>query len=213
MRKLLTIAKREYGAMVATKAFLISITLMPLMMFGGIFFSARMENLGQRPEIHIMVADGSGGALFNELKAAADARNAALARPAEQPSPAETIADDTNPTRLKPRDVAKQVSRLPSQSKYVFQRFPKDQLTDEDRLALSNRVRNEQLAAFVELPANLAAVEPSDQKARFYAQNALLSPERRWVEEAVNEAVRARRFAELKLDPAVVRQATAPVAV
>lgn len=213
MRKLLTIAKREYGAMVATKAFLISITLMPMMMFGGIFFSAHLENLGQRPEIHIVVADGSGGALFEELQKAAGARNTVLAQATQPANPEDKLTDNPDPMHMKSRDIAKQASRIPSESKYVLERFPKDQLTDEDRLALSNRVRNDQIAAFVELPADLAAVKPSDQRARFYAQNALLSPERRWIEEAVNEAVRSRRFSELKLDPMVVRQATAPVAI
>jgi ABC-2 type transport system permease protein len=213
MRKLLTIAKREYGAMVATKAFLISVTLMPLMMFASVFFASRMERLGQRPELHIVVADGSGGALFDELKKAGDARNAALAQAAQPATPAENAADNPDPMRMKSRDIAKQASGVPSESKYILERFPKDQLTDEDRLALSNRVRNEELAAFVELPADLAAVKPSDGRARFYAQNAMLSSERRWIEEAVNEVVRARRFAELKLDPTLVRQATAPVAM
>ncbi|MGV2337517.1 MAG UNVERIFIED_CONTAM: hypothetical protein LVR18_26685 [Planctomycetaceae bacterium] len=35
MHKILTIAVREYQAMVATKAFLVAIALMPILMLGG----------------------------------------------------------------------------------------------------------------------------------------------------------------------------------
>jgi ABC-type Na+ efflux pump permease subunit len=69
------------------------------------------------------------------------------------------------------------------------------------------------LAAFVELPPGLADGKDPAARVRFYAQNPMLSAERTWLEQAVNEAVKTRRMSALKLDAAEVRQATAPVPV
>jgi ABC-type Na+ efflux pump permease subunit len=212
MRKLFTIAKREYGAMVVTKAFLVSITLMPLMMFGGMLIASRMEKMGTKSDRTIVVADGSGGVLFDDLAKAARARNEWLA--ASRSS--QTNADDV----LKPSvDAANNEIRVPIGSsqamgpRYVLERHKDDSLTDEERWHLSERVRNEQLAAFVEIPPGLADGKDPTAKVRFYAQNPMLSGERAWLEQAVNDAVKTHRLAALKLDAAEVRQATAPVPV
>src|SRR5688500_14830947 len=106
MRKLWTIAKREYGAMVATKAFLVSITLMPLMMFGGMLIASRMEKMGTKSDRTIVVADGSGGVLFDDLRKAADARNEWLAAA----SSAQTSADNLAKPSV---DAAKNEIRVP----------------------------------------------------------------------------------------------------
>ena len=71
MRKIWTIAKREYGAMVATKAFLISIALMPVLMFGGIFIASRAQKVGDVRDKVIVVVDGTGGLLSGDLEQSA----------------------------------------------------------------------------------------------------------------------------------------------
>jgi ABC-type Na+ efflux pump permease subunit len=213
MRKLWTIAKREYGAMVGTKTFLISVLLMPLLMFGGIIGASRLENIGPKSDRRIVIADGTGGTLFDDLKQAADARNETLAASVAPAPAADESAKNGDRLHMKSQDLAKQAGRFPSEAKYVLERYDKDVLADEDRLELSNRIRSDEIAAFVELPGDLLSTGPSAEKVRFYAQNAMLSGERGWIEFAVNEAVKTHRLAALKLDPAVVRQATAPVAV
>ena len=47
MRKILIIASREYWAMVATKAFLLTLVLMPVMMGGGIVVQESLPAAGQ----------------------------------------------------------------------------------------------------------------------------------------------------------------------
>ena len=49
IRKVWTIARREYGAMVVTKAFLVSIAFMPVLWFGGVIVGTRMQ---KRPRCH-----------------------------------------------------------------------------------------------------------------------------------------------------------------
>ncbi|MCC6494153.1 MAG: ABC transporter permease, partial [Pirellulales bacterium] len=184
MRKLLSIAKREYGAMVGTKAFLLSITLMPLLMFGGVFVTQWLERVPQAHEKRIAIVDGTGGELFADLAKAAASRNAMLSQ-----------GDG-------------------SQAAYLLEKFPSTQLTDDDRMALSERVRKDELKAFVVIPAALlqtAGADPSRQQVGYYAPNAMLAGERQWLQHSLSEAVIARRLATLQLDPAVVRGATAPV--
>jgi ABC-2 type transport system permease protein len=200
MGKIYAIARREYSAMVATKAFLLSITLMPLLMFGGIIVAGALANrTGDVSDRRIVIADGTGGELFGDLERAAKTRNVAVA----------AVDEETG------EDAA------PRQPRYVLERHARDALTDKDRLTLSDEVRNGKAKAFVEIPATVlgddaagsVASAPSEAAVQFYGTAAQLSDERRWLESAVNDAVRARRFKSLKLDPAIVAQATASVPV
>src|SRR5215471_5328887 len=131
MRKIWTIAWREYKAMVATKAFLVSITLMPILMFGGILLATRLQNVGGPASKTMVIADGSGGTLFSDLQSAADAHN----KPAAAPdAPAQSHGPN-----------------------YVLKRYPSDMLSNTDRLKLSNQIRNDEITAFVEIPPEIVA--------------------------------------------------------
>ena len=65
VHKILVIANREYRAIVGTKAFLIVITLMPVLMFGGIAVQKMLEGRVGPAEKKIVVLDGTG-VLFDE---------------------------------------------------------------------------------------------------------------------------------------------------
>ena len=187
MRKLWTIARREYGAMVATKAFLVSIALMPILMFGGIFVASQTENIGDKREKTIVVVDGTGGTLATALEQAIVAQNAAAA-------------------------VVGGGSALP----YTIERHSEGEITDQQRLVLSERVRNEEIEAFVEIPRGILenGGNAGPQTAvKFYAQNAVLSAARGWFEQVLNEVVTTHRLNALNLDVSAVKQATARVAV
>jgi ABC-2 type transport system permease protein len=189
IRKVWTIAQREYGAMVVTKAFLISIAFMPVLWFGGVIVGTRMQNMRDVTDKTIVIVDGSGGALFGDLEQAAVAHNAWLttAAAADKPAP-----------------------------RYVLQRQPADVLTDQDRLTLSDQIRNGKIEAFVEIPAAILKPETavdSGGRVKYCAQNAVLSVERGWLDQSLNDAVTARRLKEMNLDPAIVKQATARVPI
>jgi ABC-2 type transport system permease protein len=188
MRKIWTIARREYGAMVVTKAFLVSIAFMPLLWFGGIVVATRFKDVRDVADQTIVIVDGSGGALFGDLEQAAAARNAMLigaAGASASPAP-----------------------------KYLIKRHPVDVLSDQERLALSDQSRNGVIKAFVEIPPGILTVrkaaEPSG-RVLFYAQNAMLSMERGWLDQALNDAVTKRRLEALHLNVDSVKQATTRV--
>jgi ABC-type Na+ efflux pump permease subunit len=185
MRKIWTIAVREYRAMVATKAFVITVTLMPVLMFGGIFVANRLEKIESPRAKTIVLADGTGGELFADLERHVETFNAASQGAGEAPGPT-----------------------------YKLLKHPTPVLSDDDRLKLSDQVRNDQIEAFAEIPAALLTVDgTTPATVKYYANNAILSQARAWLERAVNEAVTARRLAQLQLDADAVRRATAPVSV
>ena len=61
MRKIITIAAREYRAMVGAKAFLFSIIMMPVLMMGSLLAIELMRNAGEIHDRKIAVIDHSGG--------------------------------------------------------------------------------------------------------------------------------------------------------
>lgn len=201
MGKIYTIARREFAAMVGTKAFLLSITLMPLLMFGGVLVATMLQNkMADVSDKRIVIADGTGGELFAELERAAETRNSSLKAAAK---PAKSGNKNDGPFAI-------------SESKYVLERHAHDTFTDADRLELSNQVRDGKVKSFVEIPAEIFDDAPTTaDKGRpavqFYSTAAEFSAERRWLEQVVNEVVKARRFKSLALDPAIVARATASV--
>ncbi len=70
VHKVLVIADREYRAIVGTKAFLMALTIMPVLMFGGIFIQKLCEGRVGPAEKRIVVFDGTG-VLFESCQKAA----------------------------------------------------------------------------------------------------------------------------------------------
>lgn len=188
MRKIWTIAQREYSAMVATKAFLLSITLMPVLMFGGILVANRLKDVRDVSDKVMVLVDGTGGILFDDLEQTAKKRNASLAAMADEKPASPTL---------------------------VLRRHQTETVDDQARLALSEQVRNGQIDAFAEIPEDILNIEATRQNrtVRFHAQNAVLSDERRWLDRTLNEAVTSRRLAEMQIDAEAVKRATAPINV
>ncbi len=208
MYKLLVIAHREYAAMVATKAFLITLIMMPILMFGGLVIMPKLSALGGGKTERIVVADETGQ-LLPVLKAAAEARNAAMR--AKQPEP-ENGKSETTRAAEKSRDRFTGAENL-----YEVVAAETSTLTDQQRLALSDEIRAGKLYAFVEIPASILAepasepAEASKLQAKFISQDALLSSGRQWLTAVVSEYVRVTRLNRLGLDPSVIAKASRPI--
>jgi len=76
MNKILNIAKREYIETVKTKAFLLGILMLPLIIGAIIFFTSRMsrDKTGPQPPVKVAVNDLSGE-LANEIKSSFEKHN------------------------------------------------------------------------------------------------------------------------------------------
>ena len=198
MKKIITIAIREYRAMVGTKAFIISIIMMPILMLGSLLAIELLRNAGEIKERKIAVIDHTG-IFFDTLKAAGDARNQQLDELEERIAAGEEQEEDDSFGGF-------------TREKYLLESFDASKVTDDDRLELSNRIRNQDLYAFVEIPLEAIEAETaSEKKVRFYSQDSSLSEARRWVSQVVNSVVQTQRLTDAEIDPAIVQKASMPV--
>ena len=205
MYKLLIIAHREYAAMVATRAFLVTLVMMPVLMFGGLVIMPKLSALGGGKTERIVVADETGK-LFDVLKAAAEARNAMLRSQSSKPTSVDT-SEQIKAQAEKQRDQFGGANNF-----YEIEAAQSATLTDQQRLALSDEIRAGKLYAFVEIPASVLAEDAAaTTSAKFVGQDALLSAGRQWLAAVVSEQVRVTRLNRLGLDPSVVSLASRPI--
>jgi ABC-type Na+ efflux pump permease subunit len=202
MRKIFTIAVREYRAMVGTKAFLLSIIMMPVLMLGSLLAIELTRNAGQIKERKIAVIDHSGK-FMEVLKEAAEKKNAQIdeaeKRRKEQGAEKAPIENDFLGG---------------ARDKYLLESVDPETATDEVKIELSNRIRNQDLYAFVEIPESAGELDASvDEKIRFYAQDSSLSEARGWIAQNVNKTLQTQRLKEAKIDPVIVQKANIPVNV
>ena len=183
MNKILVIANREFRAIVGTKAFLIVITLMPVLMFGGIAVQKMLEGRVGPAEKKIAVLDGTG-VLFESLAAAAQSHNE------------HEIFDLPSGKQIKPR--------------LVLEAGPAGKVTEETRFQLSEQIRRRQIDAFLEIPAGIDRMPTGGElaKANLYAENAAMMEEQGWLRNALGNAVRSRRLQAAHIDPTLVDRAS-----
>jgi ABC-2 type transport system permease protein len=127
MRRIWVITRREYQANVRSKAFVISLILMPLLMGGGAIAQKAMRGRVDLEDKRLLVWDGTQR-LLPELVAAAEERN-----------------------RKEIFDGGRQV-----EARYRIEAAP-GPLDDQRRLALSEEIRQRRLHAFAEIDAALLA--------------------------------------------------------
>jgi ABC-type Na+ efflux pump permease subunit len=223
MKKIFTIAAREYRATVGTKAFLISVTIMPILMFGGIIAMESLENISDSRVQKIVVIDQTGK-LFEPLQAVAEA-----ARPDEKAADADAgasnpgSADDT-PADTSLDDFAGGGREGGKGPQYVLEKFEGDSITDEQRWELSEKIRRQEIYAFVEIPADVLETPTSAElqdanfrdrlpRIHFHSEDSGLSDVRTWLETAVNELIKVERLREAGIDPVIVGMASVRVPV
>lgn len=131
MRKTLCIAGREYRAAVYTKAFIVSVILLPLMMCGGILMQKLSKKIGDQTTRRVAVIDRTPGAeLFPIIERAGEQRNQ------------NDILD---------KETGKQML-----ARFVFERTEPAPIADagavsQQRFELSERIRKGDLFAIVEI--------------------------------------------------------------
>ncbi len=199
MFKLLAIAHREFSAMVATKAFLFTLVMMPVLMLGGLVLMPAITKLGGNKQRKILIADATG-MLFERIESAANTRNNLIreAVKASESDQSHSPAGGDNP--------------FEAAEFWNFHRTENPRLSDQERLALSDQVRDGKLYAFVEIPEKLKDLsERGDVKIKFVSQDAALSSARRWLAGTIKQELRTRRLTELGIDPELVAQANITV--
>jgi ABC-2 type transport system permease protein len=181
MRRVLTIARREYLAAVKTKGFLIGLLVAPVLMCGGIIAAIALRGQVDVTDKRIAVVDRSG-ALAAGLEAAAETRTRA------------DVLDTKTGRKIKPAYMIEIVPPAP------------DDLPVQ-RLALSECVRRGELHAFVEIGPEVLNPGTNRELARvtYHAKGAALDDIHRWLEQPLNKELQRLRLARAGIEESRVR--------
>ncbi|MFN9236716.1 MAG: hypothetical protein ACK6D4_18965, partial [Planctomyces sp.] len=209
MRKTLVIAWREYRAMVGTRAFLIGMAVMPLLMLGTLCVPAVLSGL-QQPAVRRIAVIDETGVLLQPLQQAAEQRNQQLSE--GQPELSQSGHHDMLA-----------VLGMQDRHLYEFEALPADDFDDSDRLLLSERIRSGTLHAFLEIPGSVlrsagpvAGTDGAAESLMWVSEDAALSDTRRWCEQLVDGLLLQHRLADSlppALLPAVISQLSAPTGI
>ncbi len=191
MRKILVIAARDYSAAVKTKAFVISLLLMPIMMLGGIAAQALLHNVEDtRPKRVVIVDRTNDHEISDALVAASQRRNS------------KEIFD---------------LAGRQNRPAYLLEVTPaQNQSAEEiqDRgFALSERIRSGELLGFVEIAPDVYDPKSKGDAVAYYTNQATYVAFEQWMSPIVTEAVRTHRAKSAGLAPEVVRQLVSPVSI
>lgn len=179
MRRVLTIAQTEFLALVRTKFFIIGIVAMPVLMAGLFTFMSYAEDQVDHKDRTFAVVDRTG-ALYAPIQAAALANNAEVAEKGASTGP------KVFPTRVDPAGKS-----------------------DEDlTVELSDRVRKNEIFAFVLLPAEL--MDPASKlPILYYSQNTSYERLSDWLRTTLRDAIQEVRFSRAGVDRTLVSKLSA----
>jgi ABC-2 type transport system permease protein len=183
MKKILVVAQSEFATLVRTKAFIISIILMPVVMVGSMVLVQATRDTTDIKDRRFAVIDQSG-IVAAPLAAAARAQNASVEGPGGRVAP-----------RFLPTDVPD----------------PGDGL-DALRLELSRKVRDNELFAFVEIPREILDPDSASQ-IRYYSNTPAYFALPQWLQATTSAIVQAQRFEAASVDRELIARLTRPAPV
>jgi ABC-2 type transport system permease protein len=189
MRKTLIIARREYLTNVRTKAFIISLVMMPVFMGGGIVAQRLLEGRVNKETQRLVVADETGK-LLPALLNAAEERNK------------KEIIDPVTGRQVAPT--------------LIVEAAGSNVLDDDARVDFSEQIRNRRIFAFAEIRNGVfdaPAAKPTDAPVKFHSESVVTNDLNRWFNRVINQKVHVERLRAEGLDPKIVDRATAPVRV
>jgi ABC-2 type transport system permease protein len=180
MNRILIVAQTEFLILVKTKAFLIGLLLMPIITAGAIGFQIYAQKHSDKDDHKFVVIDHSG-VLMAPLQASAAAFNE---------------KNGEGEARTGPHFTPEAAETAADPEAY--------------KLSLSDRVKNKQLFAFIEIPA--AVVDPNVEKApqiQYYTETPSYDRLPDWLESTLNEEITRRRFNTAGVDQALVKKLSA----
>ncbi|MDG2015266.1 MAG: ABC transporter permease [Pirellulaceae bacterium] len=220
MRKIFTIAAREYRAMVGTKAFIFSMLMMPLLMFGGIFAMEILSQTGEIKDQEIIVIDQTGK-LFTELSFAANQYNRSVDKQAAEQGQEEQAGKESKLGSIKKKSKTDGLGNFSRGQRFRLTLWDQPNVTEEDRFALSEKIRNQEIYAFVEIPEKIFNVDLEelirDPKSlpvvSFYSEDSNFSDARQWLSVVISELVKANRLQADGVDFERIKKLSIPTPV
>jgi ABC-2 type transport system permease protein len=172
MRKTLRFIKREYLAAVKTKGFIIMLLMMPVLMGGSGIAMYLLQGQVDTTDKRVAIVDRSGIVSDIILKAA-EKRNAAA------------VFDKETGKKIQPA--------------YIFEVIePNDTDPRAQRLALSERIRQGDLHAFLEVDPYVLHPQgnQSTSRIKYHGKNAAIDNIRNWLNNTINPYLRTLRLTE-----------------
>jgi ABC-2 type transport system permease protein len=182
MKRILTVAQMEFLTLVRTKAFIIGILMMPVLIGISILFQVYAARHLDTEDRQFAVIDHTG-ALYDAIAAAASAHNA---------------KEDAGGTRTGPRFLASRID-------------PAGRPLDAVKLELSEQIERKDLFAFVEIPANIIDAPEKKEGVRYHTGTPSYERLPDWIQEVLNAEVARQRFVKSGVDPALVSKLNARV--
>lgn len=178
MSRIFVVARTEFLAIVRGKAFIIGVLMVPALIALSIGFQIFAERRTDVAERRVAVVDRTG-VLYDGLAAAAEEHNRETAPDGVRTGPA-----------------------------FVLERIDAADASNEAlELRLSERVRDRDLFAFVEIPATL--VDPSrtdSDQLRYFTETPSYSPLPQWLRSTLERQAAARRFEAAQVDSSLVER-------
>lgn len=185
MHKVLTVLVAEVRAFLQTKAFIVSMLILPLCGFVTPLLNDKLHKVDTTPRSFAVIDRGSS--LYGAIERAAKERDRAIAAGKAQGSNAPFVP------------VLEPVGEG-------------DAALTEARLRLSDRVRRGQLFAFVEIPPDIVDVTAKGpSKLAYVSATPTYGLLREWLEQTLVREVRARRYAALGVGPDAIAQLERPL--
>lgn len=175
MRKIWILTKREFITSVRTKSFLIGLIIAPLLMGGSFIVIKLSEDKVDLTDKKFAVIDHSG-IMVEALIQIADDRNK------------EYTIDKESGEKIRPAYHFENI--IPDSANLLQQKFQ-----------LSEKVRNKELHAFVEIGQDVLHPGENSEtfKITYYAENSMIDDIMGWVGRAINNHIRQLRVEELNL--------------
>lgn len=182
MSRVFTVAQTEFLTLVRTKAFIIGILMMPVLIGLAIGFQVYAARHVDTETRRFAVIDRSG-MLYDSVAAAAASHNAENGEGASQTGP------HFVPERI---DAA-------------------GRSADDVKLELSDRVRAKELFAFVEIPENVIDAPVDEASLLYYTETPSYEPLPDFLHGALNREISRQRFMKSGVDPDLVSKLSGQV--
>lgn len=186
MSKLFIIAKAEYLASIKSKAFIIGIIMVPVMMGLSIGVQIFLKDKGDKSDIHVAIVDRTGF-LYPHIEEKNNYRS--------QHAIYSTSEDG---------------SQKQTKAKFILESYPETEPTQTSEIDLSKRVESGELLAYVILGKNILETDTSknsDQpRFAYHTKSPALRDLPNWLRYAVNESIKKKRFENSNLDQAEAQE-------
>jgi ABC-2 type transport system permease protein len=179
MTKVLSIARTEYLQAVRSKAFLIGVLLMPVMMGGSLLFRMLVSDRVDLTERRCAVVDPTDG-LWPALQVAVQVRN-----------------------REAIWELESDGARTQTRPAFALELYEPAE-DERPEVTLSERVRDGELQGFMVLDGSLLDDEIADRALAYYTDEPTYTELPNWLLQTVNGELRRRRIEEAEVDPELV---------